>query len=52
MPSIQSDYCGIAFERNAFEIAKTKHHFCSRKCFGKWKSEHIHGPKHPTYNIG
>lgn len=44
------EYCGKVFTRNLFEAQKTKRHFCSRKCFGKWLSQHHpRGKNHPSY---
>lgn len=28
------EYCGKIFNKNPYEINKTKHHFCSRECWG------------------
>lgn len=37
---IKCDYCGKVFNKDLNQIKITKNHFCSRKCFGKFKSEH------------
>lgn len=34
MPIIKCEFCGKEFKRDAFEIAKRKTHYCSRKCYG------------------
>lgn len=34
--ALKCEQCGQDFTRNAFEVTKTEHHFCSRKCFGQW----------------
>ncbi len=31
--TLTCDQCGKAFTRNAFEVAKTQNHFCSRECY-------------------
>lgn len=36
---IKCDYCGNIFQRDKNQVYKTRKHFCSRECFGKFKSE-------------
>lgn len=49
MPEIQCDNCGKTFEKVTSQIAKTKNHFCCRKCFGEWNTQNKVGKNHPTY---
>ena len=36
---VSCDLCGTLFEKSAYEINKTDHHFCSQECFGKFLSK-------------
>ena len=45
--NVKCDWCGNKFNRNAFEIAKTQKHFCSRACFGAWLSKTQKGIPRP-----
>ena len=43
------DYCNKEFETTKTKYNKSKNHFCSRECQGKWQSENIRGENHPCY---
>jgi len=45
--TVQCDNCGASFKKDASAIAKTDHHFCSQKCFGKWLSKTRKGLPRP-----
>ncbi len=41
--------CGKVYETPFAWYKKRKHHFCSRKCMGVWRSRTIFGANHPQY---
>jgi len=43
------DWCGKKFEKKYGDTKKTKHHFCSKKCYGQWSSKNRVGKNHPTF---
>ena len=43
------DWCGKEIVKKYGDTIKTKHHFCSLQCFGKWESENRTGKNHPTF---
>ena len=45
---VKCDLCGKEF-LSYHKIDRSKHHFCSRKCKGKWWSENIRGKNHPNW---
>lgn len=48
---IQCDYCGKDLEpMTQLQINQNEHHYCSRECMGKWRSENVKGENHPSYN--
>ena len=45
---VRCDYCNKEYEIIQAKL-KQEHHFCSRKCQGKWRSENLIGEKNPCY---
>lgn len=45
----ECDWCGKEFVKKYSDTRKTKHHFCSQQCMGKWQSENRTGKNHPTF---
>lgn len=46
------DYCGKKFKQYKSEIKGQKHHFCSKECHDKWRSENIFGEENPNWRGG
>jgi intein/homing endonuclease len=44
------DYCNKKIEREKYKINASGHHFCNKKCYGKWKEYPI--KLEPTYALG
>lgn len=48
--SVNCDFCGKSIPPiKPSDFKRRKHHFCDRKCFGKWKSENQKGKNNPFY---
>jgi len=47
---LKCDYCGVEISVEPWMLKRHKHHFCSKKCKGKWWSEAISGEKHYLWN--
>ena len=47
-------YCGKPITRKyiSYGKRKPKHLFCNNACYGKWRSENIHGELHPNFRGG
>jgi len=41
---VKCEYCGNVFSKRNPSANPTKNFFCSRECYGKWKSEHFTQP--------
>ncbi len=50
---IKCNYCNQDFERHYFIVKQSKHNFCSRNCYDKWKkiTENNSFFNHNKYNI-
>jgi len=49
---VRCDWCGKEFRTSSYQIRRNKHHFCSRNCIAKWRSENICGETHPNWKGG
>jgi len=47
---LKCDYCGVEISVEPWILKRHKHHFCSKRCKGKWLSEAISGEKHRLWN--
>jgi hypothetical protein len=45
MVIIKCDTCGIEVDIKESELERSKHHFCSRKCYWQWRSKQQTGEK-------
>lgn len=48
--NVKCNNCGKDLHINMFEYNKHNHHFCSRKCYGEWKSKEVIGENNPAYD--
>lgn len=49
----QCDYCEVWFHESPSRKKRPlKHSFCSRECYGMWRSENIRKEKHPSWKGG
>ena len=46
------EWCGETAEKPPSEYERLDHHFCSRECFGSWKSENHVGEECPAWKGG
>ncbi len=46
---VKCDNCGKEIHMTLFEYENHEHHFCSRECYGKWKSTQMQGENNPSY---
>ena len=46
--------CGSPITRRNWTYGKRKHEhsFCSTQCYGKWRTKHINGERHPNWRGG
>ncbi len=49
---VKCDQCGEEFEVTPSSIKNQHHVFCSRECFGKWRSENLTGENSPVFGRG
>ena len=42
--------CGKITFKTGYLLKRSKHHFCSVECHGKWKSKHMVGENSPNWN--
>jgi hypothetical protein len=50
--TIKCDYCGKDIELRPYDTVNQEHFFCSRECFGKWRSENLSGENSPCFGRG
>lgn len=50
--SITCYNCGEEFERKRSQVDRAERQFCSRECFGIWRSDFQRGPKNPSWTGG
>ena len=46
------DWCGKIFDKKSCEIERSKHNFCSHKCYAEWSSKNLRGEKKNTWKGG
>lgn len=46
------DYCGIKYHTKRSAFAKSKRHFCSRKCYYKYREEILPKEEQNAYGTG
>lgn len=46
------DYCGIEFETKPSAYARKKRHFCSMKCYAKYREKLLPKEEQPSYGTG
>ena len=46
---VKCDQCGKVIDRKKYDIEHKQHLFCSRKCYGAWRSENLSGKNSPLW---
>lgn len=49
---LECEWCGTEFRKNNTDIERKNHHFCSKKCFGAYRSANFSGQNSPKWKGG
>jgi len=52
LATVECHRCGEKFERRRDQVKRAKRSFCSRSCFGAWRSEYQRGSNNPSWTGG
>jgi hypothetical protein len=50
--TVRCHACGESFKRESSELNRYERSFCSRECFGEWRSEYQRGSDNPSWTGG